>query len=330
MKHTLLAMIVTSFFVTASTAAEPNKKKQAALTAKAAGPDFAIQGEYRGEVSTDDGSVQVGTQIIALGDGKFRAVGYQGGLPGDGWNSDKEKIIIEAESKNGEVRFASEEYPLGILKNGVISVRAGDQEIGKLKKVTRKSDTLGKKPPQNAVVLFDGTSPDEFKGGKMTEDGLLMQGVTSKKTFQSFQLHLEFQLSFMPYARGQARSNSGVYMQGRYEVQILDSFGLAGKNNEAGGIYEISDPSVNMCYPPLSWQTYDVDFTAAKYDDNGKKTANARMTVKHNGVTVQNDTEVPRSTRASPVKEGPEAGPIYIQNHGNPLRFRNIWLVPKS
>ena len=137
----------------------------------------------------------------------------------------------------------------------------------------------------------------------------------------------EFQLSFMPYARGQGRSNSGCYMQGRYEVQVLDSFGLKGKNNECGGIYSIKDPDLNMCYPPLSWQTYDVEYTAAKYEGD-RKVKDALMTVRHNGVLVHRDVELPKGTTAHPTKEGPEPGPIYLQNHGNPLKYRNIWVVP--
>jgi hypothetical protein len=140
---------------------------------------------------------------------------------------------------------------------------------------------------------------------------------------------MEFQLSFMPKAQGQGRSNSGVYMQGRHEVQILDSFGLEGKNNECGGIYEVKDTDINMCFPPLSWQTYDIDFTPARFDADGKKTANARITVRHNGVLIHDDAEVPKATRAAPVPEGPEPGPIYIQDHGNPVLLRNIWLVEK-
>ena len=110
---------------------------------------------------------------------------------------------------------------------------------------------------------------------------------------------------------------------------MLDSFGLAGKHNECGGIYSIKDPDLNMCFPPLQWQTYDIDFTAAKYDKDGKKTANARITVRHNGVLIHDNVELPKRTTASPLAEGPEPGFLHLQDHSNPLRFRNIWVVKK-
>ena len=112
-------------------------------------------------------------------------------------------------------------------------------------------------------------------------------------------------------------------------MQILDSFGLESRDDDCGGIYKVGRPAVNMCLPPLSWQTYDVDFTAAEFKD-GKKAKNARMTVRHNGVEIHKDIEIPFATTAAPGREGPGPGPIYLQNHGNPVRFRNIWVVEKK
>ncbi len=279
--------------------------------------DFEFQGEYIGNVAT----IKMGIQVIALGDGKFDAVSYVGGLPGDGWDGGN-KGSSKGELKDGVVRFDKTE-----IRDGVWKIVDGVS----LKKVNRQSPTLGKQPPAGAVVLFDGTSADAFEGGKMTEDGLLQQGCTSKQKFGSHQLHLEFRLPYQPKARGQGRGNSGLYMQGRYEIQMLDSFGLEGKQNECGGVYSVSAPMLNMCYPPLAWQTYDVDFTAAKYED-GKLVKNPRMTVRHNGVVIHENLELPgeRNTTAAPIKAGPEPGPVYLQNHGNPVRYRNIWVVEQD
>ena len=132
----------------------------------------------------------------------------------------------------------------------------------------------------------------------------------------------------MPTARGQARGNSGVYLQGRYEVQVLDSFGLAGEDNECGGIYQVSRPRVNMTLPPLQWQTYDIDFTAARFDSAGEKTANARLTVRHNGVLIHDDLELPGTTGGGDP-EGPEPGALHLQDHWNPVFYRNVWVLPR-
>lgn len=196
----------------------------------------------------------------------------------------------------------------------------------KLKKVVRKSSSLGAKPPKGAVVLFDGTNVDAWHG-EMDDRKLLAFGASTKNKYNSFTLHLEFILPFEPHAREQGRGNSGVFMQGRYECQILDSFGLSGDSNECGGIYSLAKPLVNMCYPPLSWQTYDIDFTAAKWID-GKKASNAKVSVSHNGVIIHKDYELPSNTPfAGP--EGAEPGGLELQNHGNPVFFRNIWLLEK-
>jgi hypothetical protein len=299
------------------------------LSEKDAGPDFAFQGEYRGTIRNDDGEeVALGLQVIAQGGGAFVAKAYVGGLPGAGWN--REEVIEARGQREGNRLTIAADTGRGIIEDGVVTVEnESGVELGTLEKVDRKSPTLGAKPPEGAKVLFDGSSAESFQNGRIDPNGLLMQGTTSLETFQNFKLHLEFQLSYMPAARGQGRSNSGSYLQGRYEIQILDSFGLAGEHNECGGIYSIKRPDVNMCLPPLAWQTYDVDFTAAKFDAAGNKTANARMTVRHNGVLIHDNVEVSRATTAAPLKEGPDPGPVYLQDHGNPVRFRNIWVLEK-
>ena len=292
--------------------------------------DYAVQGEYTGTVKGEEGDKKLGCQVIALGDGQFTSRGFVGGLPGDGWNLNKEEMIKGSKAKDGSVTFKNDKHT-GTIKDGVMTVSTLDgKKIGELKRVVRKSPTLGAKPPKGAVILFDGDKhgADQWKGGRQTKDGLLMEGCTSKRTFGDFKIHFEFRTPYKPKARGQGRGNSGFYAHGRYEVQILDSFGLEGRHNECGGIYSTKAPKLNMCYPPLTWQTYDVDFTAAKFKD-GKKVANALMTVRHNGVVIHDKTVCDHSTTASPMREGPQPGPVFFQNHGNPVRFRNVWVVEK-
>ncbi len=200
----------------------------------------------------------------------------------------------------------------------------------RLRKSSASSPTLGEKPPAGAVVLFDGTNVDHFPGAKMSNDHLLLAGAMSKDDFQDFKLHIEFRTPFMPTARGQGRANSGVYLQNRYEVQVLDSFGLEGESQECGGLYTLAMPAVNMCLPPLAWQTYDIDLTAARYNDKKEKTQNAHMTVKHNGLTIHDDYELPRLCQGGASQEYPGKGPFQLQWHSNPVVFRNIWLVEKK
>ena len=290
-----------------------------------AGPDFAVQGEYVGDAHAE----KWGVQVIALGDGKFSLVGFKGGLPGEGWQRGDDTRQAEGELKGDVCTLRGEGFSVEI-KGAVGTVKnEGGETIGELKKVERKSPTLGAQPPEGAKVLFDGTTADHFENGKLVEGNLLgATGCESKLKLGDHSLHIEFRTPFMPKSRGQGRGNSGVYVQGRWEVQVLDSFGLEGKNNECGGIYSIGEPAVNMCLPPLAWQTYDIDFQAAKYDDAGKKTETARVTVKHNGVVIHDNVELKQGTPGHDP-EGPEKNGLYLQDHGNPVAFRNIWVVEK-
>lgn len=301
--------------------------------------DYALQGEYIGEIRNDDGVFKVGMQVVAQGKGLFRAVAYEGGLPGEGWDGDGEKKheCPPTNAVEGVVTFSgTDENQLNwsaIVKESQVHLYINGNQLTSLSKVERKSPTLGKAVPEGGVVLFGGKKEDLAhwrEGAKVSEDGLLMQGVTSKQTFGDHTLHVEFRLPYQPQERGQARGNSGVYLLGRYEVQMLDSFGLEGLDNECGGIYKVGRPAVHMCYPPLAWQTYDVEVTAAKFDESGNKTANARLTVHHNGVKIHDNIEAPGPTTASPLNDEKGPGPVYLQDHGNPVRYRNIWVVPKK
>jgi hypothetical protein len=131
----------------------------------------------------------------------------------------------------------------------------------------------------------------------------------------------------MPKARGQGRGNSGVYLQTRYEVQVLDSYALEGKNNECGGIYNVSAPKVNACYPPGQWQTYDIEFKAPKFDTENKKTSEAYITVRHNGVLVQERVPLKGVTTAGVGGELVKERGLLLQDHGNQVQYRNIWAV---
>jgi hypothetical protein len=290
--------------------------------------DFPFQGEYAGE---KDGA-KMGVQIIALGGGEFEAVGYTGGLPGDGWDGNRDEIT-RTKGRRGEGATSAffERGEMTAEVDGVkifVSKKDGGGAVMELARVDRKSPSLGATAPAGAVVLFDGKGVNGFPGSKVTADGLLEQGATSGETFTDFSLHLEFRLPYKPAGRGQDRGNSGVYLQGRYELQVLDSFGLEGRDNECGGLYQISAPKVNACFSPLTWQTYDIDFTAAKFDADGKKTAAAKITAKLNGITVQENQQVPATTGSAPVgTESAAPGPIYLQDHHNPVRYRNIWVI---
>ena len=317
----LFVCCVTFCFVTLCRAAD--KDALTFTNRKAAGEDYMIQGEYVGDLNGHPW----GAHVIATGGGTFRAIGYKGGLPGDGWSLEAGQYIT-GKASDGIAKLHADDFYLTVDGKELAVFSKADKEVGTLKKVNRKSKSLGKKPPEGAIVLFDGKSVDGWHNGKLVNQKFL--GATncySRDKMGDHTLHIEFRTPFMPTSSGQARGNSGVYVQSRYEVQVLDSFGLEGKDNECGGIYKASNPKVNMCYPPLSWQTYDIDFTAARWEGD-KKVKNAKITVRHNGVIIHKDLELPQHTPGR-KKEGPEPEALFLQNHGNPVLYRNIWIVKK-
>jgi hypothetical protein len=297
-------------------------------------PDFKIQGEYVGHVDKGswaaNGKGKVGAQVIALCNGQFDVFLTKGGLPGDGWKRGEPRFNLKG-NRDGETVALSGDDLAGKIADDTMTVTGsnGKIEFGmQLKRTVRHSSTEGAKPPKSATVLFDGTTAENFEHGTLLKDKNLLADATSKQGFGDYTLHVEFRLSYMPLSRGQERSNSGVYMHDCYEIQVLDSFGLEGEDNECGGFYQLRKPDVNMCYPPLTWQTYDVKFTAPKYKD-GKKVANAKVEVRHNGVVIHPEFELPHATPGRQA-EGPAPRPFYLQGHGNKVEYRNIWVKEKK
>jgi len=208
---------------------------------------------------------------------------------------------------------------------------------GETAKVTPKP-VLGTKPPKGAVALIPyeaGKKPslDAWtKEWKASPEGYVTAGggdIVTRRPFSSMRLHVEF---CIPPGRDGKRAvhggNSGIYIMDRYEVQILDSHGRKPQAGGCGGIYRRIAPRVNAALPAGQWQSYDITFHAPRFDAAGKKVRPVHITVVHNGITIHDDVEVPKPTgQASGKKEVAEA-PLRLQDHGCPVQYRNVWLLP--
>lgn len=348
-----LAIVLTVVSVLA--AASPASGQSMAFGGNSGGPRVEsdpYMGDYEGKwLSTEKKVYQqnptFGAQVIARGKGR-----YQINMLLELGHRTPPLAILEGTERRGQVVFDQDGWS-GKMKDGTITgsgfLKKGEMCPFEMKLVRRMSPTLGAKPPKGAIVLFDGSSFAGWEptGGKvkkinwelvdgamrvLSEKGKPRHCLQTKRRFRDCKLHIEFMLPFEPENTGQGRGNSGVFV-GQFEVQVLDSYGLEGYYNECGALYKLAAPKVNMCAPPLQWQTYDIDFTSARFDNNGNKKSNPRITVSHNGVLIHNDQEIyHRTSHAKTARYNPfssEPGRISMQNHGHPVAFRNIWVVEK-
>ena len=298
---------------------EPNPAHAANLSKNFTGA------EYLGSLANGQ---KIGLQITPTSPQRLAIHVFSGGLPGLGYDGLWQEILKGKQI--GSSRNFKADGGGWVIEGNLESFQGTNQKGESLKAEVlpgRTNKNLGMKPPPSAKILFDGGVLDRWKRGRKDSDGNLQVGCETVDSFRDFLLHVEFRLPFLPMQKGQDRANSGVYIQNRYEIQILDSFALQGTKNECGSIYEFRAPAVNACLAPEQWQCYDIDFRSPRFE-NGKKLKNALTTVHHNGVLIHDKVEIPSQTGYG-RKEGPEAGPIHLQNHGSSVVFRNIWILEK-
>lgn len=308
-----------------------NPEKGRAYTERPKGDlNFELMGEFIGPIATDKENKyeSLGLQIRPLANDSFQAIAYFGGLPGQ--KTYRQKMTKMIGRRSGDFLILSGgPWAIFVEKDGCLIVDRTGKSLGRLERIERVSPTMGAQAPAGAVVMFDGTGVDQFENAEMTKDGLLTEGSDFKPMFQDFNLHVEFRLPYMPQADGQQRGNSGLYLQSRYECQVLDSFGTEPMINGIGALYQMKKPDQNMSFPPLVWQTYDVRFTAPRWSADGAKVRNAHITSWVNGVKVQNNVALPGKTGAGKPEE-PMLLPIRLQDHGDPVRYRNIWVIDRG
>ena len=304
--------------------------------------DDRVMGVYQGTISGKnwDGKT-IRAQVVSESKVDFRAVLFVG----DGKSETKATVIGKGHkgeaSFNGDVDFGDfggKAEMKGEIANETFTgvLKAKGEGKFTLKRVFPEPPTRGKACPADAINLFDGKNISENwtripKEWCLQDDGSMQVCSSSLMTTRelgSGLLHVEFMTPFMPNERDQGRGNSGVDVLGRYEVQVVDSFGNGPRDNWCGGIYKKAVPIADAVLPPLQWQTYDITFHAAEFDAAGKKVKNARITVLHNGILVHDNAELDGPTPGGVSDSDAATGPLMLQDHGNAVKYRNIWFQP--
>ncbi len=299
----------------------------------------SVQGLYEGSWKDATGSADAEVRIVAMGKGTFKLLARRK-LDG---KIVRAEIDGKTDAKSGSITFAGSIAGSDCkvsYKDGAIAGTIGKKGSLSIKRIERTPPTLGKKPPAGAIVLIDGKNFDNMKArsGEWIhidkKDGSIQVpkgGMNSVKKIEGdYDAHVEFNCNLRATARGQGRGNSGFYLANRNEIQVLDSFGaVTYLGGGCGGLYKFKNPDVMepipslvgkkdatfnfASLPPLQWQAYDVEYRVKK---GGKK---ALMTAHHNGIKIHDKVELNH-----------KAGTFHFQDHGNPVRYRNIWVLEKK
>jgi len=296
----------------------------------AAPKEEAVQGIYEVACKDAKGEHKFEARVVACGKGTYKVFVRQP------MAEDKvAKVELDGKTEGESVRFTGKaggaEWA-ATYADGIVKGTCGEGCTLEMKRVVRESPTLGAKPPAGAIVLLDGKNFEELtqraaqQWKPAGEGGIVVprNGMNSKRQFAgNFKLHVEFRLPLMPAARDQGRANSGVYLPNGDEIQVLDSFGMTSyKGGGCGGLYAYKDPDAFDHFslaslPPLQWQTYDVEYRVQQKD--GKPVGKPRVTVLHNGIKIHDNAQLNLQARV---------GGFHFQDHGNPVEYRNIWVLP--